>query len=208
MFDMSVHVSGGHGDGVGETPAQPPSGLVPVLEDNMNATQTLLTRFIQLGGQSTSFLLRDDFYLSCQRAQTEVRNFTILWGPFLTEIVMVQCIALRSQMDLMRVKLRDSVAEKESLHTALVAAQTRADRLQSETVLAMQARAAVRKREAEQQKGEQQQEPKEEESSSEEPQRKLPSSPEVSGLGQPNWWEFFFVLSDIFPPSLLLFGFF
>jgi len=72
----------------------------------------------------------------------------------------------------MRAKLLDSVAERDSLHTALVAAQTLADRLQSETVLAIQTAAYKHAK-------------KEEEP--EEPERKLPSSPEVSG--PVNWWE-------------------
>jgi E3 ubiquitin-protein ligase BRE1 len=162
---MTAHVSG-----------DPPLGFVSALEDNMNATQTLLTKFMRLGGQNSLQLLHDEAYLSCQRAQTEVRYcLAISHLRYLTGIG--QCIALRSQVDVMRVKLRDSVAENETLHTALVAAQTQADRLQSSTVLAMQARAAVHE-----------QKPKEEEI--EEPQQKLPSPPEVSGLV--NWWEFTF----------------
>jgi len=77
-------------------------------------------------------------------------------------------------MNVMRVQLRDSVAERESLQSALAFAEIRADRLQSKTVLEMQARAVVKS------------EPKEE--TSEELQRKLPSPPEVSG--SVNWWEF------------------
>lgn len=86
-----------------------------------------------------------------------------------------QCTSLRSQMDLMRVKLRDSELQKEKYHAELVAAETRAARLQSGTVLAMQARVAVDKREP----------PAE---VIEEPERQLPSSPVVSG--PVNWWEF------------------
>jgi hypothetical protein len=83
----------------------------------------------------------------------------------------------------MRVKLRDSVADNENLHSALVAAQGRADRLQSETVLAMQARAARKHSEVkEEEMAEDVPEPEEEES--------LPSPREVSGLV--NWWEFTF----------------
>jgi hypothetical protein len=74
---------------------------------------------------------------------------------------------------MMRVQLRDSAAERETLQIQLVAAENRASRLQSKTVLAMHTRAVVKE------------EPKPEEI--EELQRKTPSSPAVSG--PVNWWE-------------------
>lgn len=90
-------------------------------------------------------------------------------------------------MDLMRTKLKDSESEKEKYHNALLAAETRADRLQSGTVSALQ----VRKQDK--------QEPPEEKEKTEEPERKLSSSPAVSGLvNQLNWWELF---SDPLPLS-------
>jgi E3 ubiquitin-protein ligase BRE1 len=139
----------------------------------MNATQKLVTKFVQLGGETQSSLLRDEAYLKCQTAQTEVNS--IPYSEFRSSReILYQCAALRSQMDVMRAKLEDSEAQKEKFYTDLIAAEIRADRLRSETVLAMQARVAVEK-----------QEPKTDEI--EEPQRK-PSSPAVSGWV--NWWEF------------------
>jgi hypothetical protein len=75
----------------------------------------------------------------------------------------------------MRRKLHETESQNEKLHSDLIAAEIRVDRLQSPTVLAMQAHAAVEK-----------EEPKSEEKV-EEPEQKLPSPPPVSGLV--NWWE-------------------
>jgi E3 ubiquitin-protein ligase BRE1 len=84
-----------------------------------------------------------------------------------------QCVALRSQMDVMRVRLEDSEVQRDKYHAALVATENRLDRLRSGTVLKMQSRGPT-----------DEQEPKEE--AIEEPQRK-PSSPAVSG--SVDWWE-------------------
>jgi hypothetical protein len=83
---------------------------------------------------------------------------------------MAQCTTLRSELHLMRKKLRETEDMNDRLHSDLMAAEVRADRLQSPTVLAMQARAAVER-----------EEPKGEEKV-EEPEQKLPSPPPVSGL--------------------------
>jgi hypothetical protein len=86
----------------------------------------------------------------------------------------------------MRAHLQEIIDERDNLHAMLVSAQTRADRLESETVLKIQVRAAA----AAAAQKEKEQPTKEKEEETEEPERRLPSSPEVSG--PVNWWEFTF----------------
>ena len=76
---------------------------------------------------------------------------------------------MRSELDLLRARLKDSEALKEQYHTALIAAENRVERARSSTVTEMEKRIAVNR------------------DGSEEPQRK-PSSPAVSG--SVHWWEF------------------
>ena len=80
----------------------------------------------------------------------------------------IQCIALKSEITLVRKKLHETESQNKRYHADLVAAETRADRLRSSTVLAMQARASDDKKEL---KGEEVEEPKPE----------APPSPLVSG---------------------------
>jgi hypothetical protein len=60
---MAAHVRG-----------DPGPVFVSALEDNMSVTQTLLTKFMQLGGQTALSLLHSDAYLDRQKAQTEVSH--------------------------------------------------------------------------------------------------------------------------------------
>jgi E3 ubiquitin-protein ligase BRE1 len=71
-------------------------------------------------------------------------------------------------MDVMRAKLRDSESQRDKLHDALVAAEMRADRSQSAIVVKMHSRAATGDDGMKEEK-------------IEEPERKLSSSPAVSG---------------------------
>ncbi|KAJ6594095.1 BRE1 E3 ubiquitin ligase-domain-containing protein [Mycena capillaripes] len=95
--------------------------LVSALEDNMRATRNLVTKFVSLG--SGSQFTGGDAYIQCQKAQTE-------------------CAALRSEMQVMHSRLRESEAQKYKYHEQLLAAETAADRLRSKTVQAIKPRSA------------------------------------------------------------------
>ncbi|KAH7929827.1 BRE1-domain-containing protein [Leucogyrophana mollusca] len=103
-------------------------GLKAALEQNMHTTQRLVTSFMKLGEKSAVAALHDEAYQRSQKSQTE-------------------CTALRSEMALIRTQLRDLEAEKQKYREDLSAAESRLDRLQSSTVIAMQARAPVTKSE-------------------------------------------------------------
>ncbi|KAJ7497481.1 BRE1 E3 ubiquitin ligase-domain-containing protein [Mycena latifolia] len=108
IFDISSHISDD------DAP-----DLVSALEDNMQATQNLVTKFVNLG--SGSQLAGGDAYMRCQKAQTE-------------------CVALRSEMQVMHVRLRETEAQKERYYEHLLAAETAADRLRSKTVMSVKPR--------------------------------------------------------------------
>ena len=83
-----------------------------------------------------------------------------------------QCVALRSEVKLLRGNLRESEELKDKYYSALVAAENRLDRWKSNTVAAIQSRTEAAQ-------------------SIESAQEELPrktSSPEVSS--SVNWWEF------------------
>ncbi|CAL1706865.1 unnamed protein product [Somion occarium] len=107
IFDLSAHVS-----------EDSDSTYVDTLRTKMQATQQLVTAFVQLGAKGDSGLLQDEMYRRCQRAQTE-------------------CTSLRSEVSLIRAKLRNAEEEKERLHEQLIAAEKRVDRLQSKTIAAL-----------------------------------------------------------------------
>ncbi|KAJ7647129.1 BRE1 E3 ubiquitin ligase-domain-containing protein [Roridomyces roridus] len=108
IFDLSSHISDD------DAP-----DLVSALEDNMNATRNLVTKFVSLGNASR--VSGGDAYTRCQKAQTE-------------------CAALRSEMQLLNRKLRDSEDQKSRYHEQLLAAENAADRLRSNTVIAVKQR--------------------------------------------------------------------
>ncbi|KAJ7747309.1 BRE1 E3 ubiquitin ligase-domain-containing protein [Mycena metata] len=108
IFDISSHISDD------DAP-----DLVSALEDNMQVTQNLVTKFVSLGSRSQ--LSGEDAYVRCQKVQTE-------------------CAALRSEIQVMHRKLRDSETQKGQFHEQLVAAETTADRLRSKTVIAIKPR--------------------------------------------------------------------
>jgi E3 ubiquitin-protein ligase BRE1 len=149
LFDMTAKVYG-----------DPQPALVSALEDNMHATKELVTKFVQLGASTQSAVLRDETYVKCQTLQTE-------------------CATLKAQVALLQTQLGASESQRDSFHAELIAAEMRAARLQSSTVLDMQAR-AVDKQDAKT-------------GDTEEPQRKLSSSPAQSPVvpneqsGTPDW---------------------
>jgi E3 ubiquitin-protein ligase BRE1 len=61
IFDLSVHIED---ENIPE--------LATALGDTVNATQALVTKFVQLGGGSWSQALQSDAFVGCQKAQTEV----------------------------------------------------------------------------------------------------------------------------------------
>ncbi|THH32505.1 hypothetical protein EUX98_g1696 [Antrodiella citrinella] len=109
IYDLSAHVS---------------QDSDPVYADSLRtkvqATQQLITAFVQLGGKAQAVLSSEEVYTECQRAQT-------------------QCSSLHSEVSFMRTRLQTSESEKERLREELVAAHTKIDRLQSKPVATLNA---------------------------------------------------------------------
>ncbi|KAJ7772537.1 hypothetical protein DFH07DRAFT_734059 [Mycena maculata] len=112
--------------------------LVSALRDNMKATENLVTKFVSLGNGSQ--ISGGDAYTRCQKAQTE-------------------CAALRSEMQVMHSRLRDSEDQKYRYHEQLLAAETAADRLRSKTVMAIKPRSASATAESPRESAEEQRKP-------------------------------------------------
>ncbi|KAJ7902091.1 hypothetical protein B0H14DRAFT_2669873 [Mycena olivaceomarginata] len=136
LFDISSHISDD------DAP-----DLVSALEDNMQATRNLVTKFVSLGSSSGG-----DAYIRCQKVQTE-------------------CVALRSEIQVINGKLRDVEAQKSQLHEQLVAAETAADRLRSKTVQAIKPRSETVSAQS----------PKEEQRKPSSPVPSAPSTPVING---------------------------
>ncbi|KAF9010533.1 BRE1 E3 ubiquitin ligase-domain-containing protein [Cyathus striatus] len=110
LFDLTSHV---------DDTATPE--LAAALGDTMNATQSLVTRFVQLNRSSKSQLTPMDGYIQCQKAQTE-------------------CAALRSQLTVVQSQLEDCKTQKDRYYTALTAAENRLERSKSGTVQVIESR--------------------------------------------------------------------
>ncbi|CAK5281609.1 unnamed protein product [Mycena citricolor] len=106
LFDMSSRLS-----------YEDAPDLVSALEDNMNATRTLVSRFVSLGSQVQG---GQDVYEKCQKAQTE-------------------CFALRSEIQIIREKWQDAESKAHSYHEQLLAAENSIERRQSKTIRPTQA---------------------------------------------------------------------
>ncbi|KAH0827390.1 hypothetical protein J3R83DRAFT_4044 [Lanmaoa asiatica] len=91
------------------------STLKTALEQNMHATQRLVTSFLK----ARPAVGHDATYQSCQKVQTE-------------------CTALRSEVAAMRKRLEEAEADKARCQEELSAVEIRIDRLKSSTVTAMQ----------------------------------------------------------------------
>lgn len=104
------------------------------LRKRMHATERLVASFVQLGGKQESLLSQTEAHKKCQEAQTEVNERAVCEWSILT---VSQCSSLRSEVSLLRNKLRDSEAEKERYHEQLAAAEKRLDRLKSTTAAIM-----------------------------------------------------------------------
>ncbi|KAH8093847.1 BRE1-domain-containing protein [Cristinia sonorae] len=107
IYDLSANVS-----------SESDPTYVDSLKSQMQATQHLITAFVQLGGNAQALLTTEEVYKQCQRAQTD-------------------CSSLRSEMSLIRARLKSSESDNERLQEELVAAHTRIDRLQSKTVASL-----------------------------------------------------------------------
>ncbi|KAI9456516.1 BRE1 E3 ubiquitin ligase-domain-containing protein, partial [Lactarius psammicola] len=92
--------------------------LAAAFEEKARSTHKLVAAFVQLSGAST---LKDEIYRRYQRSQTE-------------------CTALRSELELMKAKLKDCLAQRDLYWSNLTATEIRLDRLQSRTVQAVYGR--------------------------------------------------------------------
>jgi hypothetical protein len=111
--------------------------LAAAFEEKARSTHKLVAAFVQLSGANP---LKDEIYRRYQRSQTEVSC------SFFVESVrrvnlFSQCTALRSELELIKAKLKDCLAQRDLYYFNLTAAETRLDRLQSHTVQAVYGRA-------------------------------------------------------------------
>jgi len=88
-------------------------------------------------------------------------------------------VVLRSEVDLLRAKLRDSESQKDSYHNALVALENRLERSQSAIVLEVESKGKSQEQECG--------------SDMNEEALRKPPSPLVSGSVLSRWWEFIFM---------------
>ncbi|KAI0743501.1 BRE1-domain-containing protein [Daedaleopsis nitida] len=104
IYDLSARVS---------RDASP--DYVNALQTKMQSTSDLLKMFVTLSTQKESNPSQEHVLKQCHEAETE-RS------------------ALRSEVSLLRIQLDESVAQKEKFHDQLIAAEKRADRLQSKSL--------------------------------------------------------------------------
>ncbi|KAF9568023.1 BRE1-domain-containing protein [Agrocybe pediades] len=110
IFDLTAHVN-----------SESSPEFAAALSDTFNATQALVTKFVQLGEEKHSDLLQNERFEAYQKAQNE-------------------CIVLRSELNVLQTRLQESQADKENYHDALVAAENRYYRSKSEIVREMETR--------------------------------------------------------------------
>ncbi|OSD06800.1 hypothetical protein PYCCODRAFT_765112 [Trametes coccinea BRFM310] len=99
--DLTLHVS---------SEAEPE--YVDALRDKMQATTDIVKAFVNLSTQGRAGPSDEEMARRCQEAEAETS-------------------ALRSELSLVRTKLRDTESQKEHYREALIAAEKRADRLQT-----------------------------------------------------------------------------
>ncbi|KAF8200665.1 BRE1 E3 ubiquitin ligase-domain-containing protein [Pholiota molesta] len=100
---------------------EPLPEFAAALGDTVNATQALVTRFVQLEQGAKSRRLASESFPECQKAQNE-------------------CILLRSELNLLRERLKESESQKQAYHSSLVALENRMERSKSATVRATESR--------------------------------------------------------------------
>lgn len=70
LFDLTAHVQD-----------DAPEEFAQKLGKTANATQALVTKFVQLGDDNKSDLLQSERYMECQKAQNEVSFFEHFYTP-------------------------------------------------------------------------------------------------------------------------------
>ncbi|KAF8270270.1 BRE1 E3 ubiquitin ligase-domain-containing protein [Lactarius quietus] len=93
--------------------------LAAAFEEKARSTHKLVAAFVQLSGANP---LKDEIYRRYQRSHTE-------------------CTALRSELELMKAKLKDCQAQRDLYSSNLAVAEVRLDRVQSRTVQTVYGRA-------------------------------------------------------------------
>ncbi|KAF8813812.1 BRE1-domain-containing protein [Phlegmacium glaucopus] len=114
LFDLTARIQ-----------AEPLQDLAVALGDTVNATQALVTKFVQIDGETQVHILKNEAFPQCQQAQNE-------------------CVVLRSEVNMLRAKLQDSESQKEYYHNALVAAENHLERSHSRSVRDIESRAKVK----------------------------------------------------------------
>lgn len=150
--------------------------LNAALTDTVNATQALVTKFVQLSDHRLTELQGGSF-AEYQETKNEVMLLDSRCYPIL--IRQSQVVVLRSEVDLLRGKLRDTEIQRDSYHNALVALENRFERSQSAIVHEVERKGKSQERECEP-------------DMTEEAVRK-PPSPLVSGSVLFLWWESIFI---------------
>ncbi|KAF8904461.1 hypothetical protein CPB84DRAFT_1845408 [Gymnopilus junonius] len=114
LFNLTAHVQD-----------EPIPEFVEKLGKTMNATEALVTKFVQLGDDKQSSILVNESFSECQKAQNE-------------------CAVLRSQLNILQSQLEDTEAQKENYYNALLAAESRFERSQSTTVREVESRGSLK----------------------------------------------------------------
>ncbi|KAG5654397.1 hypothetical protein H0H81_003221 [Sphagnurus paluster] len=118
IFDFTVHIR-----------EDKKSDFEKVLEHNMHATQSLVTKLVEASGDLRIHPHNGNALKDSQKAAN-------------------QCIVLQSQLDIMRSKLQDAEQQKERYHQALLTSESRFERSLSKTVSSIESRTIERKSEA------------------------------------------------------------
>ncbi|CAA7261702.1 unnamed protein product [Cyclocybe aegerita] len=118
IFDLTAHIQN-----------ESNTELSTALGDTVNATQALVTKFVQLGGDRHSSILQSEVFPQCQQAQNE-------------------CFVLQSEISLLRAKLEESKSQNATYHDALIAAENRWERSQSASVREVEAKGSRKDRDA------------------------------------------------------------
>ncbi|KAG6903108.1 hypothetical protein C0995_006295 [Termitomyces sp. Mi166 len=107
MFDFTVHIQEDN-----------TSDFTKTLEVNLKATENLVTRLFEAGGNTQAPSPTGSTLHDCQKEISE-------------------CISLQAQLDLVHANLQDAEELKEKYHRELQTAENRLDRLRSQTVAAL-----------------------------------------------------------------------
>jgi len=59
--------------------AEPLQDLTVALGDTVNATQALVTKFVQIDGETQAHIFKSEVFPQCQQAQNEVKVSVILF---------------------------------------------------------------------------------------------------------------------------------